>query len=35
MSLTRTDYDAYVNVPASLTVRDEPGRLWYFLWLTR
>ena len=33
--LTRTVFDAYVEVPAGVTGQDEAGRLWDIVWMLR
>ena len=33
--LTRTVFDAYVAVPASVECQDEAGRLWDIVWMLR
>ena len=35
MFLTRTVWDAYVEVPPDVTGQDEAGRLWDIVWMTR
>ena len=33
--LTRTVFDAYVEVPSDVTGQDEAGRLWDIVWMLR
>ena len=33
--LTRTVFDAYVEVPPGVTAQDEAGRLWDIVWMLR
>src|ERR1019366_3498059 len=33
--LTRSVYDSFVTVPQGVTGRDEAGRLWDLVWMTR
>jgi hypothetical protein len=33
--LTRTVFDAFVNVPPGVTGQDEAGRLWDIVWMLR
>jgi hypothetical protein len=33
VALTRAVWESYVTVPPKVVAQDEPGRLWYILWM--